>query len=168
MGLSPFVIADPTKCVGCRACELACFAKHSNYMNNKFTIGCIEEEVIPRLFLVKEDEFCVPVQCRHCEDAPCKNSCPQGAIKNNEEGIYVEQQKCIGCKNCVVACPFGAIEISKEIQTAYKCDLCMGEEPACIKSCPNRALKKVNPFDQKKEKQKKAAESINLLWASFK
>ena len=66
--------------------------------------------------LLKEIDFTVPVQCRHCEDAPCAKGCPINAIKNEDNSIIIDEEICIGCKACVVACPFGAIEIG----TKYK------------------------------------------------
>ena len=95
--------------------------------------------------------------CRQCEDAPCANVCPNGAIARENGFVHVMQERCIGCKTCVVACPYGAMEVvvrpvvrtsgfgmkvKMEKAEANKCDLChtRPEGPACIESCPTHAL----------------------------
>lgn len=173
---SSFVIADPNKCVGCRACELACFAVHNKSNSKGYTVGTVTTPVVPRLFLVRDEEFAMPIQCRHCEDAPCANSCPVNAIKREHNALVVKEELCIGCKTCILACPFGALDLlpqyvkgqevkqafeddSKKI--AYKCDLCIKEnEQACISACPKGALTLINPASDKKVKNVKAALGI--------
>lgn len=174
--LDSFVIADPKKCTGCRSCEIACFATHNKDNNIGFTVGTIEIPVIPRLYLVKGDKFCMPIQCRHCEDSPCINTCLVGAIKKDNNILFIDEDKCIGCKTCLLACPFGAIDLlpqykdGKEVdqvnlneskKIAYKCDLCKDNDKiACINACPQNALKLITPIDDKKAKNKKAAISL--------
>ena len=89
----------------------------------------------------------MPLQCRHCEDAPCVQVCPTGAIcrLNPESPVLVDQGKCIGCEFCVQVCPFGVIRVASDGKVIVKCDLCVsrlaqGLEPACVASCPVRAL----------------------------
>jgi len=167
-----FVIADPNKCIGCKACELACSSVHNEENNIGYTVGTMTTPVIPRLYLVKNEKFCAPIQCRHCEDAPCANACPNKAIKKEDDSIYIDEN-CIGCKTCLMACPIGAIELlphykneekviqlglEEEKMIAYKCDLCKGKEKkACIEACPENALKLVNIKEDKKNKNIKAA-----------
>ncbi|MFQ7118823.1 MAG: 4Fe-4S dicluster domain-containing protein [Intestinibacter sp.] len=109
--LGSFVVADPSKCTGCRACEVACFTSHNANNNVGCTVGTINIPVIPRLYLVKDDAVCMPIQCRHCEDAPCLNTCPVKAISRIDNSVIVDEVKCIGCKTCLLACPFGAIDL---------------------------------------------------------
>jgi len=107
-----FVVGDSSKCVGCKTCEIACFKAH----NKVTTVGNIKTPIISRIHIIKGKNFVVPVQCRHCEDAPCASVCPVNAIKNENSTIIINEEVCIGCKACAVACPFGAIEIG----TKYK------------------------------------------------
>ena len=174
--LGSFVVADPSKCTGCRACEVACFTSHNANNNVGCTVGTINIPVIPRLYLVKDDVVCMPIQCRHCEDAPCLNTCPVKAISRIDNSVIVDEVKCIGCKTCLLACPFGAIDLltqyedSKPVEQraidesnkiAYKCDLCKDKDKlACVNACPNQALKLVTPLEDKKAKNIKAALSL--------
>lgn len=171
--LNSFVVADSNKCIGCRACEVACFTVHNSNNNVSCTVGTVEIPLIPRLYLVKDENLCMPIQCRHCEDAPCANSCPVGAIKQENNSIVVNEKVCIGCKTCLLACPFGALDLlpqyedgkgiiqsnlESEKMVAYKCDLCKDHgKPACIDACPEKALKLITPASDKKSKNKKAA-----------
>jgi electron transport protein HydN len=115
----------------------------------------------PRLFMVKTARLSAPVQCRHCENAACKQACTSGAISIKENTVYIDTKKCIGCKNCVIACPFGAVEIIETAEVANdgtkkmvanKCDLCKGvaDKPSCVKVCPTEALALVteDSFDE--------------------
>jgi electron transport protein HydN len=105
----------------------------------------------PRLFMVKTARLSAPVQCRHCENAACKQACTSGAISIKDNIVHIDTKKCIGCKNCVIACPFGAVEIVETAEVANdgtlkkvanKCDLCVGvaDQPSCIRVCPTEAL----------------------------
>ena len=101
-------------CMGCHACEVACKQEH-------------ELGVGPRLVRVFErapDFF--PIYCHHCANAPCKESCPVDAISKSEQGlVLIDDDLCIGCKECMEACPFGAMQFDDDRETAAKCDLCV-------------------------------------------
>lgn len=108
--IGSFVVGDSTKCTGCKACELACFTVHNRKSNHLGkTVGTVTVPVTPRLFLTKFEQGCMPIQCKHCEDAPCLNACTKGAISRIDHQVIVDAEKCIGCKDCMQACPFGAI-----------------------------------------------------------
>jgi carbon-monoxide dehydrogenase iron sulfur subunit len=120
------------KCTGCRLCELACSLKHSGECNPATAM----------IQVVGFDElFCVPMMCLQCEKPYCANICPTGAIVRDPATgtITVLNEKCIGCKLCSVACPFGNISFSSAKRVAVKCDLC-GGEPECAIFCPTQAL----------------------------
>ena len=103
--------------------------------------------------------------CRHCEQAPCVNSCPQEALQRNEDKVVVRSNMlCVGCNSCVAACPFGTIYHDIIPFIAFSCDLCVdrcndrpvcrptGREPVCVKTCPYGALKYGN-FEEDIEKR---------------
>jgi len=89
----------------------------------------------------------VPVVCMHCEDPACANACPADAIKKTADGIVQSslQSRCIGCSNCVLACPFGVPRYVAQIDQMMKCDQCYdrtsaGKRPMCVTVCPSGAL----------------------------
>lgn len=165
--MNNFLIANPDRCIGCRTCEIACVLAHS--AEDALLKGTIVEHFTPRLRVIKTATISAPVQCRHCEDAPCANVCPTNAIVSRENTIQVEPEACIGCKSCMMACPFGVMDIvpqvfgydtckqpglkvqdgqgehRKEKFVALKCDLCIGrkEGPACAGVCPTNAFRPV-------------------------
>ena len=109
MTKSAFVLADPTKCIGCQSCEIACAVAHLG--TSVTTAGEMKIPFQPRLRVVRTSRVTMPIQCRHCEDAPCANACPVGAIVRQDGVVLVKQERCIGCKTCVLACPFGAMDM---------------------------------------------------------
>jgi Fe-S-cluster-containing dehydrogenase component len=121
-------------CMGCHACEVACKQEHG--------LG-----VGPRLIkVVEKAPFYIPIYCHHCTRPPCKAACPSEAISRNDLGIVlINTELCIGCKACVEACPFGAMQFDEDTEIAVKCDLCYErlknkEEPACSKACPTQCI----------------------------
>ncbi|GHU44918.1 oxidoreductase [Spirochaetia bacterium] len=171
---SLFVLADSEKCTGCRACELACFAGHQ--CKKTQTVGTITTPVTPRLYLARTEERSMPVQCHHCEDAPCIKSCLTGAIVRKDGIVQIESRRCIGCRNCAISCPFGAVQVYSPAQLpetgaagsvpklVFKCDLCVGEkQPACVATCPNEALRLV---DAASEIDSKRIAALGVMGAS--
>ncbi|MCU6670462.1 formate-dependent uric acid utilization protein AegA [Enterobacteriaceae bacterium H4N4] len=137
-------MANSQQCIGCRACEVACVMAHHDEQH-----ALSARHFTPRITVVKEGNRYSAVACHHCENAPCAQSCPNGAIARTRDSVQVDSQKCIGCKACVVACPFGTMEIvtTAEAATAQKCDLCLDrpQGPACVENCPADALSRVTP-----------------------
>ncbi|MFI5358401.1 MAG: 4Fe-4S dicluster domain-containing protein [Opitutales bacterium] len=139
------IVADPRKCLACRTCELACAMAHVEVQD--LAKALFEAGARPRVFIQGAGALAVPLQCRHCEDAPCVAVCPSGALgrADGESPVLVDQAKCIGCEFCVQVCPFGVIQLAAEQKAIIKCDLCVarlaeGLAPACVASCPVRAL----------------------------
>ncbi len=171
--LNSFVLADSKKCIGCRVCEVACAVAHLDAEVK--TVGNVNISLNPRLYLVKTPEITMPVQCRHCEDAPCLKSCPVSAIKKASNGIVIDEAGCIGCKSCIMACPFGAIEliVSRQGATedesevvASKCDLC-GGAPACVEACPREALQYIDMAKQRTQRRIAAANKMIGFHSQF-
>lgn len=153
------VIIDVTKCQGCRGCQVAC--KQWNGLSAETTGFSGSYENPPRVggttwttvkfFEDKQSSGKVrflfrKTQCMHCTDASCLEVCATGAVSRLENGsIVIDQDRCIGCKNCVVACPFGAVGFDPQTGTSRKCWLCQnrlenGMQPACVKTCPPGAI----------------------------
>jgi len=159
------IYIDPSKCMGCRSCEMACAIEHSM---SKDLFGTIQEKPTPkpRLKVVVADFFNVPMRCQHCEDAPCMKACPTGAISKTEEGFVVlNPNKCIGCLMCVMACPFGHPKYEPEYKVVLKCDSCVervreGKPPACVEACPTGAMKFGRLSDILEEVRKEKAENL--------
>ena len=100
-----FVIADSKRCIGCATCMAACF--RSAYERGKLSRA--------RLSVLREASGVMPTQCRQCDDGPCANVCPTGALRFNDNCIELHEEICIGCKMCTIACPYGAISSSAEL-----------------------------------------------------
>ncbi|MBE3514152.1 4Fe-4S dicluster domain-containing protein [Enterobacter cloacae complex sp. I2] len=151
--MNRFIMADPEKCIGCRTCEVACMMSHeSTAAPDAFT---------SRIRVVKGNAFTTAVGCHQCEDAPCANVCPTQAIRRAARAWLVEQSRCIGCKSCMVACPFGAMQVrvvEGRVQ-ALKCDLCAHREggPACVEACPTHALRCIDPARLRAERVRNLA-----------
>ncbi len=133
------------KCIGCRSCELACsLEKEGQFMPSHSRIN---------ILVSQDDTTCSPAVCFQCDDAPCMEACPAGAlVREKQSGIVtVTEGDCTGCGQCISACPFGSLRLDEE-GIAKKCDLCEGN-PACIEFCPTQAiqyLEKREPFRGKK------------------
>lgn len=140
------IFVDLKKCVACKSCELACAVEHSKH---KDLYKSIDEHPAPqgRVKVEAVAEFTIPLQCRHCEDAPCVKICPTKAIKraDKEYPVLIKEELCIGCKWCITVCPFGVIGMDRQGKAAIKCDLCFerlkdNKLPACVLACPTKAL----------------------------
>ena len=158
------VIVDLEKCLACKSCELACAKAHTDFTDIVEAI-LAEEPMAPRVKVVAAGGKAVPVQCQHCENAPCVEVCPSGALyKEDEEGpTLTAPEKCIGCRNCVFVCPFGAVEWNEGQRSVLKCDLCQdiieeGEDPACVTACPTNARRIITMEEAASERRKQAAE----------
>lgn len=140
------IMINVERCLACKNCVLACAVAHSQ--SGKLE-EAINEQPRPQSRITVEplDDMAVPMQCRHCEDAPCITICPTVAIyrANPESPVLINENLCIGCKFCLMVCPFGVIDISTDGKAVTKCDYCIARknneaEPACVSTCPTGAL----------------------------
>jgi len=160
------IFVDLEKCVGCKACELACSVAHS-LLKNLFEAAFEILKPKTRIFVEYHSGPFV-VWCRHCEDALCLDSCPYEAMIKNEFGVVtVLEEKCIACGFCATACPFGAIMIDKGRKIAVKCDLCTerlrnAKIPACVEACPTKAIRYVKYNKIAKEIRERVFEKRSL------
>jgi len=136
-----FVI-DNRKCIGCHACSTACKSENEVPLGvNRTWVKTVEHGRYPdvtRSFQV--------TRCNHCDNPPCARICPVTAMYQRDDGIVeFDPAICIGCKACMQACPYDAIYIDPETETAAKCHMCshrvdIGIEPACVVVCPEHAI----------------------------
>lgn len=158
--INKILVVDPEKCTGCRLCELVCSAFHEK------TFSPIKS----RIHVIKWDEKAidVPMVCQHCSKPVCVEICPTNALYKDakSEIVVVDETRCIGCKVCVLSCPFGAISWDIERGKILKCDLCDGD-PQCVKICKFDALKYVKADKvtllRKREGAKKLSELVSLI-----
>ncbi len=136
-----FVINNKT-CIGCHACTVACKSEHDIPIGvNRTHVKYIEKGTYPD----STREFTVH-RCNHCEDSPCTKICPTTALFTRVDGIVdFDDDRCIGCKSCMQACPYDALYIDPNKGTAAKCNYCAHRiehsyEPACVIVCPTESI----------------------------
>jgi len=129
---------DQSRCIGCRACVQAC-----SECGTHRGVSLIQLDTVDRLHSTQT----VPMVCMHCEDPTCAEVCPADAIKQTEDGVVQSAlgPRCIGCSNCVIACPFGIPKYVSRFDQMMKCDMCYdrtseGLKPMCASVCPSEAL----------------------------
>lgn len=137
-------VVDVDRCIGCKGCMVACKNE------NDVALGAnrnIVYDVGPMGTFPDLEMYFLPVMCQQCQDPACVKVCPTNAChKNPDDGvIYIDQDKCIACKRCQKACPYGAITFNKERRVMDKCNICLaarqeGDTPACVRNCSGVAL----------------------------
>lgn len=124
--MKTLMVVDPQMCTECMDCITACKKEHGIARAKK--AGTL------------------PIFCLHChpEKAPCRSICPTGAIKEKNGTLVIDEESCIVCRLCMVACPVGMVVIDADKKSAQKCTLCMDCDriiPACVEACKDNALK---------------------------
>lgn len=137
------MIHDENLCIGCQACSVACRNE------NKVPLGVYRIQVHSKMsgeFPYLKTDF-TRQSCVMCDESPCVNVCPTGASFKLENGItMIDERTCIGCKYCILACPYDARYVDPITGTVGKCNFCIdtrlgrGENPACVSVCPTDAL----------------------------
>ncbi len=139
------------KCTGCKACQIACKDKNNlpegirwrrvfQYEGGEWINQ--NGQMIPSNVYA----YSVSAACMHCQNPVCTQVCPAAAMTKRDDGIVlIDQDKCIGCRYCSWACPYGAPQFNEDLGVMTKCNMCadlvdMGERPACVEACPYRAL----------------------------
>jgi formate dehydrogenase iron-sulfur subunit len=171
-------LIDISKCIGCKACQVACMQWNDlrdevgtttgiydnpvDLTDQSWTVMRFAEYKSPEgklEWLIRKDG------CMHCEDPGCLKACPSpGAIVKYGNGIVdFNSANCIGCGYCVAGCPFNIPRISKKDNKAYKCTLCsdrvaVGLEPACVKTCPTGAIQFGAKTDMVKRGEKRVGD----------
>jgi formate dehydrogenase iron-sulfur subunit len=186
-GRSYGFFTDTSVCIGCKACEVAC--KEWNQLpEREDEIGFLGESLdntgelngstwrhvqfidnVPdetmaegngKAFLLMSDV------CKHCKHASCMDVCPTGAIIRTEfDTVFIQEDVCNGCRNCIAACPYDVIDVNEEKNVAQKCTLCYdrlqsGMEPACAKVCPTDSIQ-FGPLDELKTRARKRRDQLH-------
>jgi len=151
-------LIDVSRCTGCRGCQLACKQWNGLPAGQTFAAGTYQNppDLQPNTWtLIRFQEVATKDSvkwlfrkdgCMHCTDAACVKVCPSGALYHSDLGtVGIQKEKCIGCKECVAACPFEIPRYDALTDKVYKCDLCLSRiradlPPGCVKACPTGAL----------------------------
>ena len=136
------IVVNLDRCTGCYSCEITCkmendiaLGEHWNKMLQRGPFGEYPNMV----------RYPLPTMCQQCADAPCVHVCPTGAsYRDGNNVVLIDREKCIGCKYCMMACPYGVRSWNKQQKVVEKCTLCnhltsAGEKPACVKNCCGQA-----------------------------
>ena len=139
------------RCIGCFTCQVACKDKNNLEVGQRFRK--VHEfagggfTATNKGFVNDEYAYWLSMSCNHCQEPSCVKSCPTGALqKRADDGVvFIDQQKCVGCRYCLMSCPYGAPQYNPKIGKTGKCDMCKdllakGEKPICVTSCPTRVL----------------------------
>lgn len=142
---------DSTLCTGCKTCMIAC--KDKNDLKKGVNWRRVTEYTggdwmkVGDAYQQNIFSYNLSISCNHCEEPICVENCPTTAMHKDEKTgiVSVNRNKCVGCRYCEWACPYGAPQYNSDLGIMTKCDLCFdylekGETPACVAACPNRAL----------------------------
>ncbi len=141
---------DASQCSGCKTCQVACKDKHNLPMGIRwrkvFEVGGGHWEKNDEKWVSHIRSYNISMACNHCEEPICMAKCPNKAIYKNGEGlVLIDEKKCMGCRYCAWACPYGALQLHPDTGKMTKCTFCedylaKGQLPSCVTSCPMRVL----------------------------
>lgn len=150
------VLVDTTRCIGCRACEVACGETNGMKVPDVVNDEALEDHrttsteqfTVVNRYETDQGEVFVKTQCMHCYQAACAAACPTVAMEQTHNGPVIwNPSRCIGCRFCMVSCPFNMpkFEYNEWNPKMQKCNLCFerleeGEKPACVNACPTDTL----------------------------
>lgn len=144
---------DSSACANCKACQIACQDKNDLpfYLRWRRVVSYgggswaphpeYSDVMVPNVFA-----YSISMSCNHCDNPLCVDVCPAGAITKRDDGVVlIDSDKCIGCRYCEWACPYGAPQFNEELGVMTKCNFCEdllaeGSNPACVDACVMRAL----------------------------
>ncbi len=141
---------DSSQCSGCKTCQVACKDKHNLDSDIKwrkvYEMGGGDWIKEGDAWVSQVRSYHVSMSCNHCIEPICMSHCPNKAIYKNDLGlVLIDENRCMGCRYCEWACPYGALQLDKKTGTITKCTLCNdyleeGKLPACVSACPMRVL----------------------------
>ncbi len=146
--MSKALLYDATVCIGCKQCEQACAEKNKLRYDETVAAEQTQSEHKFTVVLTKGEKFMRKL-CMNCSDPACASVCPVGALRKTSAGpVIYEESRCMGCRYCMVACPFGVpkYEWNKLLPRVQKCTMCAdrvlaGQQTACAEACPTGATK---------------------------
>lgn len=136
------MVMDQRRCIGCQSCTVAC--RTWNELPMDIIYNPVVTEGVQGDFPHVHQTF-TPLICMHCDNPPCTICCPTKASQQDEDGIvWVDSEKCMGCKVCVNSCPYGARDVNGEEGFVRKCTFCLervreGDQPYCVATCHQKA-----------------------------
>ena len=173
-------LTDVSLCIGCKACEVACKEWNQlegnppEFRDSLDNTGQLDAENWRHVKFIEQDAPDNPMKpvvmhmmsdvCKHCQDAPCLNVCPTNAIVRTEfDTVYIKQDTCNGCRDCIAACPYSVIGFSKKTGTVHKCTFCYDRlqadlQPACATACPTQSIKFGDLAEMRKQGAARAAQ----------
>lgn len=158
--MKKILIANPSKCTGCRVCESICSLSHDSECNpSKSRVRIMRWEL---------EGIDIPVVCLFCDDPICIASCQMKALSKDPTtgAVITNEKRCIGCGMCFNLCPFGGASLTSEGKV-IRCDLCQGD-PSCAKLCQTKALQYVRVDRLSLNKMRESIETIKGIQEIFK
>jgi Fe-S-cluster-containing dehydrogenase component len=148
---------DLERCVGCQNCELTCsFYQMGDFKRERSNIW---------VHLYPEERFVATLTCVQCEKPICVKVCPNRALGRDPEtnAVVVDESRCLGCKMCMQACPFGSIHMNRDKHVVEKCNLCEGD-PKCVRFCMGQAINYVEIDEMPENKRKSVDRKLRKLY----